>query len=219
MTILSCRIDRKTGKQVVKEFDYSDVLTFWFGADNSDKSADYLSQRQKLWFAKSDNTDKMIEKKFAQTLEDVANGKYDSWLDKASSRIAYIILLDQFPRNIYRNTPKAFSFDSIDLKAALDGISKKQDLELPLLQRCFFYLPLEHAEDVSMQKTCVNKAEQMLAEAPNNLQNYLSGYLDYAKAHQRIIDRFGRFPHRNIILKRESTKEEVAFLQTPGSSF
>lgn len=194
-----------------------EVLHYWFGDIGSDGNVP--TDRAALWWKKDPETDADIRERYEPLVQAVAHGEYDAWRKNASGRLALIIALDQFPRNIYRDRPQAFAYDAQARQLALEGIRRGQDRELPLVQRVFFYLPLEHAEDRGLQTESVRLFTQLRDEAPEHLRETFDNYLDYAIRHQEIVDRFGRFPHRNEVLGRTSTAEEVEFLKEPGSSF
>ncbi|WP_461521453.1 DUF924 family protein, partial [Porticoccus sp.] len=130
-----------------------------------------------------------------------------------------IIVLDQFSRNIYRYFPTAYSSDRLALNWSLSGIDAGLDKQLRPIQRVFFYLPLEHAEDLAIQQRSVSLFQQLLAQVPIGQKEIFAGFLDYAERHAAVIKQFGRFPHRNKILGRESTPEEIVYLEQPGSGF
>ena len=146
-------------------------------------------------------------------------GRYDSWRQRSLSCLAYIILLDQFSRNIYRNTPKAFDQDPLALQACLEGQKRKFETELSPVQRWFFYMPMMHSENLEIQKLSVAVFHKLAEEAPPELKEALESAFDFARRHYEIIARFGRFPHRNLILNRHSSREEIDFLKQPGSTF
>jgi len=171
-----------------------DVLDFWFA-----RPAD--------WFRKSDAFDIEIRNRFFQLHEQMAAGMKD-WLQTADRCLARIIVLDQFPRNMFRGTPRAFATDHLALEAARHALAKKFDSGYSREERIFAYLPFEHSESLADQERACELMQ------PLGDEQYR-----YAIAHRDIIARFGRFPHRNAILGRASTPEEVAFLATPGSSF
>lgn len=195
----------------------NEILKFWFG--EFDPNSVPSDDKMKLWWIKDAKFDQRIKQKFESDIQKAVAGDYKSWLIEPRGRLAIIILLDQFTRNIYRNTKQAFSNDKQALQLALDGIEKGHDKSLSWFERVFFYMPLEHAEDKHIQARCVTLYEQLVQEAPDSLKEYMQNFLNYANAHRAIIDRFGRFPHRNKILGRASTKEELEFLKEPGSSF
>ncbi|MGL6466123.1 DUF924 family protein, partial [Aeromonas hydrophila] len=142
------------------------------------------------------------------------------WADAAEGRLALILLLDQLPRNIHRGTPAAFAQDAKARDLCLKGLSLGADLALPPLGRVFFYLPLEHAESREQQARSVTLFEGLAAEqADSPARETFAGFADFARRHQVIVERFGRFPHRNAILGRQDTAEEAAFLLQPGSGF
>lgn len=185
-----------------------EVLQFWFG--DGPPFAD-----RPEWFRKSDAFDREIERRFAPLIEDALQDRLEAWAADPQTALARVILLDQFPRNVFRNTPKAFAGDALALAAARAMVSAGQDRELAPVQRVFVYLPFEHAEDTAAQDTSVQLFAALASEAPEAG----AGWLDYAKRHQVIVARFGRFPHRNAVLGRASTPEETTFLSEPGSSF
>jgi uncharacterized protein (DUF924 family) len=152
-------------------------------------------------------------------MDTAAAGKLDDWAQHARGRLALILLFDQFPRNMYRDTPRAFACDPLARRLALDGIAAGADRSLRAIERVFFYLPLEHSESVELQERSVTLFTALAAGVPGADRKTFAGYLDFAVRHRDVIHRFGRFPHRNHILDRDSTPEETAFLKQPGSSF
>lgn len=197
----------------------ADVLSYWLGAAQP-TDADALT-RQPLWFAKSDATDAEIRTRFGPLVDEALSGALDGWAGSPLGRLALILLLDQFTRNLFRGTPQSFAGDAQALQLALDGMLAGHDTDpsVPTLARIFFYLPLEHAEDGPLQAQSVAAFTQLHDLAPPELRGLLAGTLDYAHKHQEVITRFGRFPHRNPILGRSSTQAEQAYLAQPGSGF
>jgi uncharacterized protein (DUF924 family) len=195
-----------------------EILAFWFGAE-FDPAAPPAADRQRLWFGKDDATDRLIRERFGVDVERAGAGGLDGWAAEPRGRLALIILLDQFTRNIYRASPRAFASDHKALALSQEGMMHGHDRALAPLQRVFFYLPMEHAEDLAVQERCVAAFEALLGEAPSGAEKAFEGFLDYARRHRDIIARFGRFPHRNAILGRGSTPEEQEFLTLPNSSF
>ncbi len=192
-----------------------DVLKFWFGTFDSHGR----SSNSSIWFKKSKEFDQKIKRKFALTVHLLSLGSLD-WSKTSSGRLAEIICLDQFPRNMFRGTPQAFHYDPKALQLALEGINLNQYQSLSWVpEKVFFALPLEHSENIVHQNMMVNLMRQLVTTAPQESQEMAKTYLEYAIAHQKIIERFGRFPHRNTILRRYNTPEEEAFLKEPGSSF
>jgi uncharacterized protein (DUF924 family) len=161
------------------------------------------------WFKKSEALDQIITQRFAATYNELRAGVPASWLDKPDGYLAAIIVLDQFPRNMFRGEARSFATDPLALSLAKQAIAKGIDTQLPPTQRWFLYMPFEHSEAEADQARCVD----LMATLGNDVA------LDYALRHKAVIDRFGRFPHRNAILDRATTDEEVEFLKQPGSSF
>lgn len=195
----------------------NDVLMFWFGSSGDD--ADVAASRSSFWFGKSDATDRQIERDFGHLVRLAGSGGLNHLIDSPRSRLAVIILLDQFTRNIHRGKPECFADDPLALQLALEGVERGEDRQLRPVERVFFYLPLEHAEDLGMQERSVELFRQIVEDAPANCRKIFTTHYDYAVRHRDIIARFGRYPHRNQILGRESTPEEAEFLTQPGSSF
>ena len=193
------------------------VIEFWFGDDPDD--AQVITTHSHLWWKKDQSTDEECRRRFAESIQRAMSGELDAWTRQPSGRLALIILLDQFSRNVYRDQPQAFSQDSRALALALEGLEQGVDLSLRPIERVFFYLPLEHAESLELQKQSVACYERLAEEASPELEKAFAGFLNFAVRHYEIVERFGRFPHRNAILKRTSTAEEEAFLSLPGSSF
>ena len=194
------------------------LLALWFG----DEADDVLraTRQAPLWWGKSSETDALLASRFGELAEAAAKGSLAHWADAPSGRLALILLLDQLPRNIHRGTPAAFAQDPLARGLCLKGLSIGADKSLSPLERVFFYLPLEHAESREQQARSVALFEALAAEqAGTPAQATFAGFADFARRHQVIIERFGRFPHRNDILGRTSTPEEAAFLQQPGSGF
>lgn len=195
----------------------SKVIDFWFG----DLTREPMPQSKiDSWFARDEAFDRTIRERFAQDIDRAAEGEYDHWKDAGpEGYVALCVLLDQFPRNIYRNDPKAFSYDRHARRYALEAIDRGEDRKAHPLHRTFLYMPLEHAEDLELQNRCVALFEQLAGEVPEMYRALFETFADYAERHRVIIERFGRFPHRNAVLGRETTPEEAEFLTQPGSSF
>jgi uncharacterized protein (DUF924 family) len=194
-----------------------DVLDFWFGPlDANGRASD---EKTAQWWKKSPEFDAEVRERFGALHEAIAKGQHEGWRETARGTLAYIIVLDQFSRNMFRDTPRAFETDPRALAAAEAGVERGFDRELALAERGFFYMPYMHSEDRQAQARCVDLFTDFVATAPEAEREKLSNHVKYAKAHQDIVDRFGRFPHRNNIIGRPSTADEVAFLEQPGSSF
>ena len=193
--------------------DASAVLDFWFGPPD-DPGHD---QPREMWFKKDDAFDGQIRQRFGPLIERALAGEIDDWLTQPVQplpALAQLIVLDQFTRNTLRNTARAFAGDARALQTARALVASGADRTLNGVQRSFAYLPFEHAEDLSHQRTSVQLYQQLAADHPAR-----TGSIEWAQRHLDIVARFGRFPHRNAALGRVSTEEEAAFLLTPGSGF
>lgn len=186
-----------------------DVLKFWFG-DIVDgwTSAD----KQQLWFGFNREDDAQLSARFGALVRQALDGKLTNWTDNPQHTTAYILLLDQMTRAIYRGDAKAFAGDAPALAACKDGIARGDDKKCPPVYRMFFYMPLEHSENLDAQNTCVAMFRNMAEEFPPLREKILRA-VDATEQHRSIIQQFGRFPHRNAALGRKSTPEETAFLQ------
>lgn len=194
------------------------VLRFWFGP-LQDGLMD-PSQRTGLFRADS-AFDARIRREFGVDVEAAMAGERDHWSTTARSRAALVILLDQFTRNIFRGTPRAFEGDSQALAFAREGISRGEDQLLALEEQVFFYLPFEHSEALADQETSLTLFENLLAEQETGgkAAATVREYLQHARDHHALIERFGRFPHRNRILGRQSTTKEAAWLERDARSY
>ncbi len=193
------------------------VLRYWFGDGTGDAAV--LEARGESWFRKDEAADAEIRERFTPLIDRAVRGELESWGDQGPGRLALIVLLDQFPRNIHRDSPDAFAQDHRALAHSLEGQSRGQDRELGAVERVFFYMPMEHAESLPVQDECVRRFEILHDSVDEGLRPAFANFLDYARRHREIILRFDRFPHRNAILGRESTSAELEFLAGPGSSF
>jgi uncharacterized protein (DUF924 family) len=193
------------------------VLDFWFGACGADGSLD--PAKQKMWFGDGRKYDAEIREKFGALHERASRGELEEWAETPRGRMALVILFDQMSRHIHRDTPRAFAQDPAAQKLALDGINRNVDRELIPAQRAFFYIPFEHAEDIELQRLGVRCFDGLARTAAAQVKKDYESFCDYCQRHRDIIERFGRFPHRNAILGRVSTPEETKFLKQPGSAF
>lgn len=192
------------------------VLDFWFGPPGS--ALEIAGRQTKLWFGKSPENDQAVAGRFSATL-DAAAGGLDHWASTPRGRLALVIVLDQFPHHIHRDQPQAFATDPQALAQSLAALAVGEDRQLAPIERVFLYLPLEHAESLELQQRSVSLYEKLAREAASDERALFDGFLDYARKHRDVIARFGRFPHRNAILGRTSTPDEVEFLKQPGSRF
>ena len=171
-----------------------------------------LADRQKLWYGFDAATDTLIRDRFGALIGAAIAGSYRTWENQALSRLALIVVLDQFTRNIHRGRAAAFHGDARALRLALDAIDQGMDREVDPIARGFFYLPLQHAEDLAIQERSVRMAERLDAECRIEFENFSGDLASYAREHRDVVARFGRFPHRNEALGRESTAKELAYL-------
>lgn len=185
------------------------VLDFWFGRPGSEE----YGKPRKIWFEKNHAFDAELRSHFGFLQSEAAQGRLDAWQARPKSALALILLLDQVPRNIYRGKPRSFATDPRALAIARNTVAKGFDCGMTTVERCFVYLPFEHAEDRASQRESLRLFAGLRNDAGSESN------IDYARRHHEIIARFGRFPHRNQILGRESTPEEIEFLKQPGSGF
>ena len=194
-----------------------EVRHFWF--EDACTSPASLARHQARWFAPSAQLDRDIKKRFGALPEAVRSGALSYRPDDAHDLLTLILILDQFPRQIYRNTPRAFAYDSEARAISSTMIEKSLFQALHPVEQVFVFLPFEHSETLSDQSLCVELYETLLQQAPRSCQSFLENALDYARRHHSIIKRFGRFPHRNATLKRGSAREEDSFLIAGGDTF
>lgn len=206
----------------------TEILEFWFGPRDGDPLAP--SAR---WFKRDEAFDEEIRRRFASDIERAMRGELDAWNSEdardgtetaARSSLAFVVLLDQFSRNAFRDTPRAFAQDERALEASLAGQQTGRDNQLTWIERYFFYMPMMHAESREMQHRSVANfahlaSEASSANAPDAIVKVLRLAHDFAVRHAAIVEHYGRFPHRNAILSRTSTSEELEFLKQPGSGF
>lgn len=194
----------------------NDVLSFWFGEYEPLESLGYAKVSQ--WFKKDPEFDSLIKTRFEDALQRAFAGEFDHWIEESPLHgVALVIILDQFSRNMYRGTGQMFAFDSKGLAVANALIAKGWDKQLPPPARAFVYTALEHAEDMNEQRKLMRLMDEMVAESPEHLKQGAQQFQNYAKQHYDVVERFGRYPHRNALLGRESTPEELEYMQThPG---
>lgn len=193
------------------------LLDWWFGTGTT--AAEVAAARSALWFGKQDGRDAEARERFGELVGQALAGELRDWAESPRGWLALILLLDQLPRMIFRDSPQAFAGAARALQLVLEGLDGEKEEALAPVQRVFVYLVLEHAEDLLLQDEAVRRFTQLLSIAPLAERALFADYLDYAERHQRVIARFARFPHRNAVLARPSTPEELAFLQEPGSRF
>ncbi|MFJ5257590.1 DUF924 family protein [Pseudomonas sp. NPDC088414] len=193
------------------------LLDWWFG--HAESPDEISADKGKLWFGKKDSQDLEARERFGVFVDQALAGELTDWTQRPEGWLAVVLLLDQLPRMIFRDTPKAFSGDLRAQKLVAQGIAADFDRQLKPIQRVFIYLVFEHCENLAVQNEAVSRFIDLLAEQPESERAVFADNLDYAERHRKVIARFGRFPHRNAVLGRESTAEELAFLKEPGSRF
>jgi uncharacterized protein (DUF924 family) len=186
----------------------ADILQFWFDAPGGAEHG----QPRDLWFTKSDATDRLIRQRFGPLIDEVLAGGHADWAATPRGSLALVLMLDQFTRNVFRHTPRAFAGDARALALAHDLVAAGDDLVLSPLERWFAYLPFQHSENIGDQDEAVRLFERLAEDG-------LDAPLEWAIRHRDVIARFGRFPHRNDILGRTSTPAELDFINQPGSRF
>ena len=195
----------------------NDVVGFWFR--DATGSPEALERRGTVWFSADPAFDRECATRFAALLEEVARGALDGWAGTPHGRLALVILLDQMPRNIHRGSRAAFAHDAQAAAHCVAGIESGQDRSLHPVERVFLYMPLQHAEDLDLQRRSVERFESLAAEVDDAWRGRFAENAHYARLHHDIVERFGRFPHRNRILGRESTEEELRYLADGGPTF
>ena len=193
------------------------VYNFWFGTNGL--SVDAVKVQSAIWWKSSTDTDYDIERRFGKLVEAAGKGAFGDWMNEAKSALALIILHDQFPRNLYRGSAKAFSHDEQALKYAKQLINSALFEELAPVEKAFALMPFEHSEQIEDQETAVTQFNLLAKSAAPEWKDSMKGYQKFALDHMEIVQRFGRFPHRNKVLGREPTKEEVDYLENGGRSF
>lgn len=183
-----------------------EIIEFWFGGGEPD--------RQRVWFAPDPHFDQLCQRRFLADCQRAARGELDHWSGDPAGALALILLLDQLPRNMFRGTAQAFATDHQALAVAKRAVTANFDDALPPVQRAFVYMPFQHSENLADQHESVRLFRELAASHPEQ-----ADFLNYAQRHLEVIARFGRFPHRNAVLGRASTPEELEFLARGGSPF
>ncbi len=186
-----------------------EVLAFWFGREGEEGYGGF----REAWFSRNPDFDLEIRDRFEDVYEEAVAGGLEAWKGAAQSCLALIVVLDQFPRNMFRGDARMYAADHLALAAARHAVERAYDRELPPFQRMFVYLPFEHSEDLDDQRFSMELFRGLAGEMGSD------DLLVYAAQHLKIVERFGRFPHRNEILGRRTTPEEAKFLEEPNSSF
>ena len=193
------------------------VLSFWF--EDATLGPEALQRRSAVWFGADPAFDDECAARFATLVEAVASGGLGDWAVSPQGRLALVLLLDQMPRNIHRGSPGAFMHDAQAAAHCLAGIESGQDRSLHAVERVFLYMPLQHAEDLALQRRSVERFDSLAAEADDAWRDRFTENAHYARLHRDIIERFGRFPHRNRVLGRTSTDEELRYLADGAPTF
>lgn len=194
-----------------------DVLSFWF--EDATRSPDALQRRGAVWFRADPAFDRECATRFAAALEDAARGALQDWADSPRGRLALVILLDQIPRNIHRGSPAAFMHDAQAAAHCVAAIESGQDRHLHPVERVFLYMPLQHTEDLALQCLSIERFESLAAEVDDVWRDNFTENVRFAREHHDIVERFGRFPHRNRTLGRESTEEELRYFAGGAPTF
>jgi len=195
-----------------------EVLDFWFGREDP-LSPKQFAARLHLWFGGDDPPEVVAERdatialRFRPYIDEAAAGALDHWAGSPNRLLALVLLLDQFPRHVFRGRARAYAQDHRAMAFTLHGLATGADAALTLAQRLFLYLPLQHAESAAMQEESMAAYRRLLADAPDQQRELFQSVLQFAAQHREIIQRFGRFPHRNAALSRRSTPEELEFLE------
>ena len=199
------------------------VLDFWLGGTVDDPRR--IRDRMAFWFGGGDDRadlesmDRAIEQRFGSLVAEASRGELDGWAQTPRERLALILLLDQFRRNVHRGSPQAFTCDARALDLTLNGLEQGMHRSLTAIERVFFMMPLQHSEQLDDQERSVREFEALHDALPAHLKTVFRGFADYAILHRDIIARFGRFPHRNAILGRTSTAEESDYLADDAPTF
>lgn len=196
---------------------FESILEFWFGVFPDAYSADPV--KLPMWFREGEKYDGEIFTVFGQDYFAACDGRLDHWAESPRGRLSLIILLDQFSRHIHRGSAEAFDQDKKAQQLCVDGIARGDDQDMHPMERSFFYLPLEHAEDLDRQALSVQAFEGLVMDVPEASRGPFEVTLEYARRHHYVIERFGRFPELNEILGRESTAEELAFIEQGEYNF
>ncbi len=193
------------------------ILDFWFGAFPSPYAADV--SKTDMWFKNGAAYDSEIFIKFGVDYDKAINGELDHWSDSHRGRLALIILLDQFSRHIHRDSAEAFSQDLKAQALCVDGMGMGDDMKAHSIERSFFYLPLEHAEDIEKQNLSIRAYSRLVEDVPEEYQKPFKMNLTFAQQHHFVIEKFGRFPELNEMLGRKSSAEEIEFMRSGEYSF
>ena len=192
----------------------ADINAFWLGPSPTDLGAARAASRR--WYVVDDRLDEEIRRQFGTAMAQARTGALSDWRETSDGALALVILLDQFTRNAYRGAAAAFSGDAMAREVATGALDRGLDRALPIPGRLLLYHPFEHSEELEDQQRSVTLFSELVADSPSEWGEYIDSFLRYARAHLEVIDQFGRFPHRNAALGRESTPAEQEWLATHG---
>ena len=203
-----------SGMESPKSVTPEEVLSYWFPEGIDDADSQTRRHQMDRWLAGGPEVDREITERFGEVLEQARRGELDHWAQTARGRLALIVVLNQFSRNVYRDSPLSYAQDEKALKLAVEGIELGMDRKLESAERFFFWLPLGHSEELALQERSVRHAQEEAAKVPAQRRAGTEFEVSQAKATRDVIARFGRHPHRNEILGRTSTPEELEYLKT-----
>ncbi len=194
------------------------INDYWFGEIDQETGMP-VEGKFELWFGKSDEVDQFLRAHFLDDLEKAKIGEYDHWIESDEGAVALVVLLDQFSRNIFRDSERMYEADDKVLELVKKLVGQKRDLTMPTVHLIFLYMPYMHSEELSDQEACIDLFEKLYQNASKEAQKMLRENIKYAKAHRDVIKTYGRFPHRNKILGRQSTVKELVYLAQPDAGF
>ena len=194
--------------------DPEEVLSYWFPEEDILADTETLGRQMQWWMRGGPEVDREIAERFGHVLEQARRGELDHWAETPRGRLALIVVLDQFSRNAYRGSPLSYAQDEKALRLAVEGIEAGMDRELRPIERDFFWMPIVHSEDLSLHEQHIRYVEGLATEVPPHLRSFYEFRLSQARAGRELMERFGRYPHRNEVLGRTSTEEELEYLRT-----
>lgn len=217
---MSAKLLSESGGATITDEDQARIdaiLAFWF--KEHELSAPQIDRRMDIWFGEDPAFDHEIQQHFAGDVENASEAKLDHWADEPRGRLALILLLDQFRRNIYRGTSRAYDKDRAALKLCVEGAMQRKDRGLTPIQRVFFYMPLQHTESLKVQTKAVELYTRLAEAVSPTLRETFLTIAQFAELHRDIIEQYGRFPHRNALLGRQNTPEEDEYLAGDAPDF
>lgn len=206
--------------EVLEEQDrlqQEDILRFWFGGAEDEESPEVIKKQSQMWYGSSDEVDEQIRSKFGDLIEKAGLEQLLHWCYEPRGALAHVILLDQFTRNIHRGTVNAYANDTLARAIALRAYKRRLDEKLSVPGRIFLYHPFHHSELLTDQDFVCEQLKELLRNSEDKWQPFIESNLSFAESHREIVKRFGRFPHRNKVLSRQSTEEELEFLENASS--